>query len=365
LPLPPNPPSFRLSLIKAYSVSAMQLIPNQSGSFTNPNSKLIGEYFANACITGALSDSSMLKYKDSIRKFLSLTGCKFIGDLDNRDFDIFILKMRANGASGSRIRNVISAVKSLINYLQKEGLIGTGLDLEKIRKPKAERKDVSFLTIEEIKIFLEAIRSDIEAGVMIRKVRMMALVMLLLQTGARVGEALSIKVKDIDRLNMEIPIIGKGKKPRSLYIKNETLYWIDRYLSIRKSQSDFLFVTLNGQEPWQQTDVGRSFRLYKKKSGISKPFVLHTLRHTTATQLTLKGVPMNSVQHILGHTRLETTIRYYIGAIEKKMAKQVMRDEYYSFIPKDAINSASPQNSNTGGAPSLPAPCPRPNNIYR
>jgi site-specific recombinase XerD len=244
-------------------------------------------------------------------------------------------------------------------------LVGSKADLEKIRKPKAERKEVSFLTIEEIKIFLKAITSDIEAGLMIRKVRMMSLVMLLLQTGARIGEALSIKVQDIDRINMEIPIIGKGHKPRSLYLKSDTLYWIDKYLAVRNSSSEYLFVTLNGKAKWSQTDVGRSFRYYKKKSGISKPFVLHTLRHTTATQLTLKGVPMNSVQHILGHSRLETTIRYYIGAVEKSMAKKVMHDEYYQFIPKDAIRIASPQNSNTGGAPSLPAPCPRLNNICR
>ena len=340
----------------------MQLITTSSGRLTNFNSKLIGEYFASALITGALADSSMLKYKDSIRKFLSMAGYKFIGDLDNRDFDLFILKMRALGASGARIRNVISAMKSLMGFLQQEGLITRKLDLEKIRKPKVERKEVNFLTVEEIKIFLEAIRSDIEAGVMIRKVRMMALVMLLLQTGARIGEALSIKVQDIDRLNLEIPIIGKGKKPRSLYLKNETLYWIDKYLAIRKSDSPFLFTTLSGRSPWLQSDVGRSFRYYKKKSGITKPFVPHTLRHTTATQLTLKGVPMNSVQHILGHTRLETTIRYYIGAAEKKMAKKFMRDDYYQFIPKDAIYGANPQNLNIGGAPFSPVPYRRQDN---
>ena len=61
--------------------------------------------------------------------------------------------------------------------------------------------------------------------------------------------------------------------------------------------------------------MGRSFRRYRDLSGINKPFVLHALRHTAATQLALKGVPMNEIQKILGHSRLETTIRYYIGAV--------------------------------------------------
>ena len=128
------------------------------------NSNLIEAYFDNASITGALSESSVLKYKSSIRTFLSLTGNQFLGDLVNLDFDQVILKMLANGAEGARIRNVIAAVKSLLTYLQKKGLISNRLDLDKIRKPKAQRKEVNFLTLEEIRIFLETIRSDIEAG---------------------------------------------------------------------------------------------------------------------------------------------------------------------------------------------------------
>jgi integrase len=63
--------------------------------------------------------------------------------------------------------------------------------------------------------------------------------------------------------------------------------------------------------------------------------VLHTLRHTAATQLALKGVPMKEIQKILGHSRLETTIKYYIGAVERDLAKRVMQDEQYRFIPKE------------------------------
>jgi|GEM_PF-1543364 len=326
------------------------------------NQKLLEKYFTDKIITGDLCGSSILKYRDSIKKFLSITGHKPLSELTNRDFDFFILRMRENGAQSARIRNIISAMKSLLVHLQKEGLAIPKLDIEKIRKPRLERKEVNFLTLEEIKIFLKTITDDIEQGVMIRKVRMMALVVLMLQTGARLGEALSIKMSDIDRINLEIPIIGKGGKPRSLYLKKDTLFWLDRYLKIRKGESEFLFTALNGENRWQQTDVGRSFRYYKNKSGITKPFVLHTLRHTTATQLTLKGVPMNSVQHILGHARLETTIRYYIGAVEKSRAKEFMNDDYYRFIPESQL--ISPRNSNTGDGPSLPAPCPPRDNTY-
>lgn len=301
------------------------------------NRKLIETFFINARITDELCASSITKYRDSIKKFLSVCGNNKIADIKDGDFKLFVLRMKDNGASNSRISNIIAAVKGLIGYLQRERLIGLKVNLDNIRKPKIPRREVNHLTVEEIKMFLETIKKDLEAGEMVRKVRMMALVMILLQTGARIGEALSVKVKDIDRINMEIPIIGKGAKPRSLYLSSYTLYWIDRYLSIRNSNHDLLFLTLDGKSKWSQTDVGRGFRRYRGKSGITKHFVLHTLRHTTATQLSDKGVPMNCIQHILGHSRLETTIKYYIGAAEKSRAKDVMRDDYYRFIPKEML----------------------------
>lgn len=308
------------------------------------NTRLIEHFFTAVRISDELCDSSIVKYRDSIKNFLRVVGNKRLADLENHDFVRFVLKMKDNGASNSRIANVISAMKKFMDYLQKEQLIGPRINLSLIRKPKIERRTVIYLSEDEIALFLGTIARDIQEGEMIRKVRMMALAIFLLQTGARIGEALSIKIKDIDRVNLEIPIIGKGRKPRTLFLTHSTLHWIDRYLAIRNSDNPFLFLTLNGQSRWKQTDVGRSFRRYKNLSGIAKPFVLHTLRHTTATLLTLKGVPVNTVQHILGHSRLETTIRYYIGAAEKRLAKKFMQDRLYHFIPKESLAQLKSQN---------------------
>ena len=107
----------------------------------------------------------------------------------------------------------------------------------------------------------------------------MACITFLLQTGARIGEALSINISDIDRLNKEVRVIGKGSKPRTLFLRDETLYWIDKYLSTRKDDERALFATQDGKSRWQQTDVGRSFRKYTQLSGIQKDFVIHTMRH--------------------------------------------------------------------------------------
>lgn len=301
------------------------------------NDRLIEHFFTAVRISDELCASSIIKYRDSIKNFLEAVRNKRIADIDNQDFALFVLKMKDGGASNSRIANVISAMKKLLHHLQTQHLITPKVDLSTIRKPKIDRRTVNYLSEDEVASFLRAITEDIQKGEMIRKVRMMALAVLLLQTGARIGEALSIQVKDIDRMNMKIPIIGKGRKPRSLFLTQSSLDWIDRCLAIRKSDHPFLFLTLNGKSRWQQTDVGRSFQRYINLSCIAKPIVLHTLRHTTATLLALKSAPMNTIQHILAHERLETTIRYYIGAAEKRMAKKYMQDRFYHFIPKESL----------------------------
>jgi len=302
------------------------------------NIKLVEDCFRRARITGELCDSSISKYKDSIKKFFSMIDRK-INNLEVRDFEDFILKMRDNGASNSRIANVISAVKWVISNLQMNDMIKRTLDLEKVKKPKIERKEVEFLNDQEIEKLLGCISEDISKGESVRKVRMMALVILLLESGARIGEALSIEIEKIDWDNKEIPIIGKGKMPRTLFFRDRSEYWLKKYLSIRNSDNEFLFVSQQGFTKWSQTDVGRSFRRYRKLSGIKKKFVLHTLRHTTATQLSFKGAQFNEIQTLLGHKRLETTVKYYIGAASKQKVKKIMQDKYYDFIPESGLEN--------------------------
>jgi site-specific recombinase XerD len=61
------------------------------------------------------------------------------------------------------------------------------------------------------------------------------------------------------------------------------------------------------------------------------------LRHASATQLAIKGAPMNVIQKILGHSKLETTVKFYIGAADNNMAKKLMQDEHFRIIPQELI----------------------------
>jgi len=302
----------------------------------NYNLQLAEEVLRNARITGELSDSSIVKYRDSIKKFFSVVGDKPFEELQKVDFDDFILKMRDGGASNSRIANVISAVKCVINNLQINNMIKNTLDLGKVKKPKIGRREVLYFSEEDIKRFLEAIDSDNLKG-KIRQYRAKAFFYFLLRTGARIGEALSVNTEDINRQNKEVQIIGKGNKARTLFLTDDLLKRIDQYLALRKDKNKALFATLNGKARWQQTDVGRSFRRYKKLSGVNSRFKTHTLRHTFASQYLMRGAGINVVQTALGHSDAVTTLKYYAGAVNKEKVREMINDSHFDFIPKAAL----------------------------
>jgi integrase/recombinase XerC len=303
------------------------------------NFQLAEQCFREARITDELSPASIKKYASSIRTFFAVTEPKAFADLGNADFDRFIIAMKEKRASNSRIANVIAAMKWIIKKLTRQGVDCPNLDVATIRKPKAMKKETNYLTDEEIDQFLSVIRREIARRPTPINLRFMAFVMLLLQTGARIGEVLSIDINDIDRQGKEIRIIGKGGKPRTLFLRDETLTWINAYLSSRCDTEPSLFARQDGASRWKQTDAGRSFRRYRKLSGIHKDFVIHTLRHTFATHYLMRGAGINVVQTALGHSDPVTTLKYYAAAVEKSKVKAMINDRHYDFIPGCALET--------------------------
>jgi len=93
-----------------------------------------------------------------------------------------------------------------------------------------------------------------------------------------------------------------------------------RYLENRKDEELPLFIT-HKLTRMRNVDISRVFMQYRKKSGVNKKITPHILRHTTATTLLFNGCPISHVKEILGHERLETTCKYYLG-VDKRLAKE-------------------------------------------
>jgi integrase/recombinase XerD len=88
-----------------------------------------------------------------------------------------------------------------------------------------------------------------------------------------------------------------------------------------------------------RTDIWRPFNRYREIAGIHKKITPHLLRHTAATQLLFNGCPIGHIKEILGHERLETTCRYYLG-LDNRAAKRAF-NQYLVYAPAEAADSAA------------------------
>jgi integrase/recombinase XerD len=173
-----------------------------------------------------------------------------------------------------------------------------------------------YLTKEAVDQFVRAIIGPDERWneIPLARLPFRALVEVLLGTGTRISEVLSLDRNDVDAERKEVKIIGKGKKQRVLFFTDRALEWLGRYLECRQDDAQPLFVT-QGSPPRRlgYDGVKTVFRRGAQRARLQKKVTAHVLRHTVATTLPFNGCPIGHIKELLGHERLDTTCRYYLG----------------------------------------------------
>jgi integrase/recombinase XerD len=261
------------------------------------------------------SKQSADKYRDALKSLVRDLGDKDIRALEVQDFVELKKRMMERGLSEARIGSVVFATRSLLNYAGGFLKLAT-LDPKQIRPPKRFKREVIFLNKEEIDAFVGAIDSTRLAGLRFR-----ALVETLLGTGMRISETLSLSRKGIDWEKREAKIVGKGNKERSVFFTQRSLDWLQKYLEARTDTHEAVFVTSGVPKRLSVGDIWRFFKYHREKAKIQKKVTPHILRHTVATNLVFNGCPIVHVKEILGHEKLDTTCKYYLG-VDKRVAKQ-------------------------------------------
>ncbi len=176
-----------------------------------------------------------------------------------------------------------------------------GLQVENmyIERPKKEKKLPSVLSVIEVKSILENTQN----------LKHKTLLSLIYSAGLRIGEALNLKIKDIDSKRMLIHIHqAKGKKDRYTLLSSSFLGLLREYYKAYKPQ-EYLF---EGQKGTQYTNSSAQalLKVAIKKAGIKKRVTLHTLRHSFATHLLENGTDIRYIQELLGHNSPKTTMIY-------------------------------------------------------
>ncbi len=165
----------------------------------------------------------------------------------------------------------------------------------------------------------------------ITKKRDRALFMLMLRCGLRVDEVAKLSLDDVDYLKSQIVVRGgKGAKDRTTYISNDAADALAAYLQVRQpTREQKIFLVEKGVhkgKPISVRGIQKRIEYYSKKSGVS--ISCHNLRHTMATLMLNAGADIVTIQEILGHSRIEMTMRY------SKLSNMKAQHDYYKAMDK-------------------------------
>ena len=257
------------------------------------------ELFISAKRVEGCSEKSLKFYKDTIEKMLSSINkeVKQIVTDDLRDY--LTNHQTERGSSRVTIDNIRRILSSFFSWLEDEDYIVKS-PVRRIHKVKTGTNIKETYSDES----LELMRDEC------KELRDLAMIDILASTGMRVGEMVLLNREDINFTERECVVFGKGDKERIVYFDARTKIHLQNYLEKRNDCNQALFVSLKA--PYKRLEIsGVEVRLRKfgKKLNIPKVHP-HKFRRTLATMAIDKGMPIEQLQKLLGHSRIDTTLQY-------------------------------------------------------
>ena len=265
------------------------------------------------------SENTEISYREDITNFLNYLEKKQLNykKIDGEIIRDYLKYLDEAKLKNSTIARRISALRTFYNYLLDKNIVDNNL-FNSIRNPKLEKKLPNYLSYEELAKILDNIDISTKFGL-----RNRLLVEMFYATGCRVSEMINIKVRDINKSNNSIRIMGKGKKMRIVYFGEYARDYLDRYLPL--IATDYLFTQESGDK-LSIHDVEYIISDLVKNLALKTHVTPHTLSHTFATHLLNNGADIKTVQELLGHSSLNTTGIY--THVSNERIKEVYRKTF-------------------------------------
>ena len=206
---------------------------------------------------------------------------------------------KINGCSNVTIDNIRRNISSFFSWLEEEDYILKS-PMRRIHKIKTKTVVKNVITDEGI----EKLRDNC------KEIRDLAMIDMLASTGMRIGEMVLLNKADINFNERECVVFGKGDKERIVYFDARTKIHLQNYIDSRMDDNPALFVTL--RSPHERIKIGGiESRLREMGKQLDIPKVHpHKFRRTLATMAIDKGMPIEQLQKLLGHKRIDTTLQY-------------------------------------------------------
>ena len=262
------------------------------------NEKMISLFLASKRVEGC-SDKTLNYYKSTIEITITTIG-KEIGHITTEDLRQYLTEyQRKKNSSRVTIDNIRRILSSFFSWLEDEDYILKS-PVRRIHRVKTGTVIKETYTDEA----LETMRDNCT------ELRDLAMIDLLASTGMRVGEMVLLNREDINFNERECVVFGKGDKERLVYFDARTKIHLQNYLASRTDQEPALFVSLKA--PYKRLQIGGvETRLREMGQRLNIPKVHpHKFRRTLATMAIDRGMPIEQLQHLLGHQRIDTTMQY-------------------------------------------------------
>lgn len=283
-------------------------------------SELILDFIEHLEVEGGRSSKTAENYKLYLERFVEFTDDIQIEKISSeivRKYRLWLNRYRnPNDIELKTITQAyhLIALRGFLTYLSKRDI--QSLSPEKIELPKVIRKQVTFLSNQEIERMINSIPTrDDEMSLRDR-----AIIELLFSSGLRVSELVGLNRDNINTKRREFTVRGKGQKDRPIFISEHAATIIENYLKKRIDNLPPLFLSYSRNNTVMHNrgdyrrltprSVQRLINKYARLAGITKNVTPHTMRHSFATDLLINGADLRSVQAMLGHSNISTTQVY-------------------------------------------------------
>ena len=269
------------------------------GRDDGPSNEQLLCMFLDAKRVEGCSDKTVRYYESTLKKLFACLKMPMV-QVKTEDLRTYLSEYRQKtDCSKANIDNLRRIFSSFFSWLEDEDLILKS-PVRRIHKVKTEKQVKETYTDET----LEALRDGCTC------LRDLAMIDLLASTGIRVSELVRLNRADIDFEGRECVVFGKGSKERPVYFDARTKVHLKNYLESRKDDNGALFVTI--QKPHKRLEIsGVEIRVRELGRRLDVGRVHpHKFRRTLATRAIDKGMPVEQVQRLLGHSKIETTMEY-------------------------------------------------------
>ena len=245
------------------------------------------------------SERTISFYKSTIEHLLTHTDSP-VRKISTEEMRSYLAEyQKINNCSNVTVDNVRRNISSFFSWLEEEDYILKS-PMKRIHKIKTKTVVKQVISDEGIEMLRDNCKSK----------RDLAIIDLLYSTGIRVGELVNLNIDDINLDGRECVVYGKGDKERRVYFDAKAKVHIEEYLKSRNDENQALFVTLDA--PYDRLKIsGVEIRLRQLGRELQLEKIHpHKFRRSMATRAIDKGMPIEQVQKILGHSQIDTTMQY-------------------------------------------------------